>query len=35
VPRGFKYNSGTNTKWLSIDQIRELIVKYVDKNFSV
>jgi UDP-N-acetylglucosamine 4,6-dehydratase (inverting) len=35
VPKGFKYNSGTNTDWLSIDQIRELIVKYVDKNFKV
>jgi FlaA1/EpsC-like NDP-sugar epimerase len=34
VPVGFKYNSGTNTEWLSAEQIRELIVKHVDPNFK-
>ena len=35
VAEGFKYNSGTNTDWLSSDQLRELIVNYIDPNFSV
>ncbi len=34
VPVGFKYNSGTNTDWLSVEQIRELIVKHVDPSFK-
>lgn len=25
VPQGFKYNSGTNNQWLSVNEIRELI----------
>ncbi|WP_299824498.1 UDP-N-acetylglucosamine 4,6-dehydratase (inverting) [uncultured Pontibacter sp.] len=32
---GFKYNSGTNTEWLSVEQLREQIKQHVDKNFSV
>jgi UDP-N-acetylglucosamine 4,6-dehydratase (inverting) len=35
VPDGFSYNSGTNTGWLSIEDLRGLIVKYIDKDFSV
>jgi len=35
VPFGFKYNSGTNDKWLSIEEIRELIKKHVDPDFSI
>lgn len=35
VPDGFCYNSGTNTEWLSVDDLRQLIVKYVDSSFSV
>lgn len=35
VPVGFKYNSGTNTEWLSPDRIRELMVKHVDPNFKI
>ena len=35
VPKGFKYNSGTNNEWLSIEQMRDLIVKFVDKDFKV
>lgn len=34
VEQGFFYNSGTNSEWLTVDQIRELIVKYVDINFK-
>jgi len=32
---GFKYNSGTNAEFLTIDQIRELIQQHVDPGFSV
>lgn len=35
VPLGFKYNSGTNEDWLSVEQIRELIRKHVDPQFTV
>lgn len=35
VPEGFKYNSGTNPDWLSIEQIRALIREHVDPQFSV
>lgn len=31
---GFKYNSGTNSEWLSVEDIREQIVKHVDTNFK-
>lgn len=34
VPQGFQYNSGTNTEWLSVDQIRELIRRHVDPGFA-
>ncbi|HUK99987.1 MAG TPA: UDP-N-acetylglucosamine 4,6-dehydratase (inverting) [Nitrospirota bacterium] len=32
---GFKYSSGTNTEWLTIDQIRKLIKIHVDPEFTV
>lgn len=35
VPYGFKYNSGTNTEWLNIQEIRSMVKKHVDPNFSV
>ncbi len=35
VTPGFKYNSGTNVAWLSVDQIRELIIGHVDPAFQV
>ncbi|MBN8879635.1 MAG: UDP-N-acetylglucosamine 4,6-dehydratase (inverting) [Sphingobacteriales bacterium] len=35
VPVGFSYSSGTNPEWLSIKDLRELIIKYVDPNFQV
>ena len=34
-PSGFRYNSGENTEWLSVEQIRELIRKHVDTGFAV
>jgi UDP-N-acetylglucosamine 4,6-dehydratase (inverting) len=35
VPKGFVYNSGTNTEWVSVEEIRDLIRKYVDASFKV
>jgi len=35
VPFGFKYNSGTNTEWETVESLRELIIEHVDPNFSV
>lgn len=32
---GFKYNSGTNSDWLNVDEIRKLIKLNVDPNFTV
>lgn len=34
-PFGFKYNSGTNTEWLSVEQLRSLIKQHVDTAFTV
>lgn len=34
VPEGFSYNSGKNTEWLTVDQIRELIRGHVDASFE-
>ena len=34
VTQGFKYNSGTNDEWLTIEQIREQIKLHVDPNFD-
>jgi UDP-N-acetylglucosamine 4,6-dehydratase (inverting) len=35
VPKGFKYNSGTNSMWETVDSMREKIKKYVDAQFTV
>jgi UDP-N-acetylglucosamine 4,6-dehydratase len=35
VEIGFKYNSGTNNEWLSVDGLREQIRLHVDPTFSV
>lgn len=35
VQEGFKYNSGTNDEWLSVDEIRDLIRKHIDSSFTV
>ncbi len=32
---GMSYNSGANTEWLSVDQIRQLIKLHVDPSFTV
>ncbi len=34
VHEGFSYNSGKNENWVTIEEMRELIVKYVDPNFK-
>jgi len=34
-PDGFHYSSGENSEWLSVDQMRQLIVKHFDPNFAV
>ncbi len=35
VPSGFKYNSGQNTEWETVESLRRLIREHVDSNFSV
>ena len=35
VPAGFKYNSGENTEWETVESLRESITLHVDANFSV
>ncbi|MDA8566767.1 UDP-N-acetylglucosamine 4,6-dehydratase (inverting) [Schleiferiaceae bacterium] len=35
VPQGFKYNSGENTEWESVESLRALIKEHVDPNFSI
>ena len=35
VELGFKYNSGTNSDWLSVTDLRKQIVKHVDAEFSI
>ena len=34
VPFGFRYNSGTNTEWETIESLRGLIKKHVDPEFA-
>lgn len=34
VPEGFNYNSGTNTEWLSVEELRTLIREHVDPQFQ-
>ncbi len=33
VVNGFKYNSGENTEWVSVEDLRKLIKEHVDPNF--
>jgi UDP-N-acetylglucosamine 4,6-dehydratase len=33
VPKGFRYNSGTNTQWINVDEMRSLIREFVDPEF--
>jgi UDP-N-acetylglucosamine 4,6-dehydratase (inverting) len=35
VRPGFQYNSGENTEWVSVEELRQLIVEHVDPRFSV
>ncbi|WP_367987880.1 UDP-N-acetylglucosamine 4,6-dehydratase (inverting) [Vibrio sp. NTOU-M3] len=35
VPFGFKYNSGTNTEWETVESLRTLVKEHVDPNFTV
>ena len=35
VPLGFQYNSGENTEWVGIEELRDLIIKHVDSEFKV
>ncbi|OIN56472.1 UDP-N-acetylglucosamine 4,6-dehydratase (inverting) [Arsenicibacter rosenii] len=35
VPMGFKYNSGTNTEWLTVEQLRDQVRRHVDPDFVV
>ncbi|MGF7141292.1 UDP-N-acetylglucosamine 4,6-dehydratase (inverting) [Roseimarinus sediminis] len=34
VPEGFKYNSGTNEEWETIETLREKIIEFVDPSFK-
>lgn len=34
VPYGFRYNSGGNDDWLTVDQLRDLVRAHVDPNFQ-
>lgn len=34
VPGGFKFNSGTNTNWETIETIRRKIIENIDPNFK-
>ncbi len=34
VAKGFSYNSGKNTDWLSVEQLRQLIREHIDPGFS-
>lgn len=34
VTEGFKYNSGTNTEWLTVSDLRQLIKAHVDPHFE-
>ena len=35
VPAGFRYNSGENEEWETVESLRVLIKEHVDSNFSV
>ena len=35
VPFGFKYDSGTNVEWETVEGLRELIKKHIDADFTV
>lgn len=35
VPKGFRYNSGENDEWETVESLRELIKQHVDPDFEV
>jgi UDP-N-acetylglucosamine 4,6-dehydratase/5-epimerase len=35
VPQGFNYNSGSNSEWLTVSDLRKLIKDHVDPNFEL
>lgn len=35
VKEGFRYNSGMNNQWLTVTELRKLIKKHIDPEFSV
>ena len=35
VPTGFKYNSGDNDQWETVESLRELIRNHVDSSFAI
>ena len=35
VEQGFKYNSGSNNQWLSVEEIRDMIKRHVDSDFKI
>jgi UDP-N-acetylglucosamine 4,6-dehydratase/5-epimerase len=34
VPVGFKYNSGTNTQWETVESLRKAIIEHIDLDFK-
>jgi FlaA1/EpsC-like NDP-sugar epimerase len=34
VKKGFRYNSGENTRWIDVEEMRSLIKLYVDPDFK-
>lgn len=34
VPLGFRYNSGENSEWVNVEELRKLIKEHVDPTFS-
>lgn len=34
VPKGFRYNSGNNTEWETVETIREKLIQFVDSKFE-
>jgi hypothetical protein len=34
VEQGFRYSSGNNTEWLSVEDIRALICQHIDPEFK-
>jgi hypothetical protein len=34
-PTDFRYCSGTNDQWLTVEELRDLIKQHVDRKFSI